>query len=40
MILFQQGQVPLAQIAIREALKHHPFLRERALLGAPSGQDL
>ncbi len=40
MILFQQGNLPLAQIAIREALKHHPFLRERAILDASPGKDL
>ncbi|MDJ0626878.1 MAG: hypothetical protein QNJ44_01355 [Rhodobacter sp.] len=40
MILFQQGKVPLAQIAVREALKHHPFLAERAILNAPSGTEL
>lgn len=40
MILFLQGNVPLAQLAIREASKYHPFLRERAILGASPGQDL
>ena len=39
-ILYRQGKVPLAQITVREALKHHPFLNERAILDAPSGTDL
>ncbi len=39
-ILAQQGKIPLAQIAVREALRHHPFLRERALLDASPGTDL
>ncbi len=39
-ILFQQGRIPLAQLAVREGLRHHPFLRERALLGADQGTDL
>jgi tetratricopeptide (TPR) repeat protein len=40
MILFQQGKLPLAQIAVREALKVHPFLRERSILGANTGTEL
>ena len=39
-ILFQQGRIPLAQIAIREALKYHPFLNERAILDANPGKDI
>lgn len=39
-ILFEQGQVGLAQIVVREALKHHPFLREKAILDAGGGTDL
>jgi len=39
-ILFQQGKIPLAQIAVREALKYHPFLHERAILNANPGTDL
>jgi tetratricopeptide (TPR) repeat protein len=39
-ILFQQGKVSLAQIAVREALKYHPFLSERAMLDASPGTDL
>ncbi|MDJ0825317.1 MAG: hypothetical protein QNJ16_07435 [Rhodobacter sp.] len=39
-ILYQQGKVPLAQIAVREALKHHPFLNERFILNAGGGQQL
>ncbi len=39
-ILYQQGKLPLAQLAVREALKHHPFLRERAILGAGAGTEL
>jgi len=40
LILFQQGKLPLAQIAVREALKYHPFLRERAILDAGQGEDI
>ncbi len=40
MILFQQGKLPLAQIAVREGLKHHPYLRERAILEASPGTEL
>ncbi|WP_172293098.1 tetratricopeptide repeat protein [Pseudoruegeria sp. HB172150] len=40
MIYYQQGRVPLAQIAVREALKFHPFLAERAILDVPAGEDL
>ena len=39
-ILHQQGRAALAQIALREALTHHPFLRERALLNNVPGTDL
>lgn len=39
-IFFQQGKIPLAQIAVREALKHHPFLQERAILNLNPGTDL
>jgi len=39
-ILFQQGKIPLAQIAVREALKFHPYLNERAILDAGPGTDL
>lgn len=39
-ILFQQGKVPLAQITVRQALKFHPYLHERAILGANPGTDL
>lgn len=39
-ILFQQGKVALAQVAVREALKHHPFLNERFILDASPGTDL
>ncbi len=39
-ILFRQGRVPLAQIAVREALKYHPFLSERFILDASPGTDL
>lgn len=39
-ILFQQGNFPLAEIAIREALKVHPFLHERAILDTIPGTDL
>jgi len=39
-ILFNQGNVPLAQIAVREALKYHPFLNERAILNVDAGEDI
>lgn len=39
-ILYRQGKVSLAQIAVREALKYHPFLAERAILTARPGTDL
>jgi len=39
-ILFNQGKIPLAQIAVREALKFHPFLNERAILNSDAGTDL
>jgi len=40
MILFQQGKVALAQLAVREGLRHHPFLRESAILGSDQGTEL
>ena len=39
-ILFNQGKIPLAQIAVREALKYHPFLNEAAILQAAPETDL
>ena len=39
-ILYRQGKVTLAQITLRMALKHHPFLRERAMLQSSDGIDL
>jgi len=39
-ILFRQGRTALAQIASREALRHHPVLRERAILDISAGIDL
>ncbi len=39
-ILYQQGKIPLAQITVREALKYHPYLNERAILDAGGGTDL
>ncbi len=39
-ILYQQGRIALAQITLRRALKHHPFLRERAILNVSDGIDL
>ncbi len=39
-ILMQQGKTGLAKIAVREALKHHPFLHERRILEAEGGTDL
>ncbi len=39
-ILFEQGRLSLARIAIAEALKHHPFLNERFLLQIPAGEEL
>ncbi|KMW57194.1 TPR domain protein [Candidatus Rhodobacter oscarellae] len=39
-ILFNQGKLPLAQVAVREALKYHPFLNERAILQVKPGKDL
>ncbi len=39
-ILYRQGRVALALITLREALKHHPFLRERAILEAIDGTEL
>lgn len=39
-IYFQQGRIPLAQIAVREALRYHPYLNERFILDAVPGTDL
>lgn len=39
-ILMQQGKTALAQLAVREALKYHPHLNERAILGVNPGKDL
>lgn len=39
-ILMRQGRIKLAQEVLREALAIDPWLRERALLTAPSGRDL
>ncbi|MDF0599760.1 hypothetical protein P1J78_03345 [Psychromarinibacter sp. C21-152] len=39
-IYFQQGRIPLAQLAVREAMEVHPYLAERAILEVPSGEDL
>lgn len=39
-ILFNQGKVALAQITVREALKYHPFLNERAMLAIDPGTDI
>jgi len=39
-ILYRQGKLALARIAVHEALKVHPFLHERALLDVPAGTDL
>jgi len=39
-IFYRQGKVGLAKIAVRDALKVHPFLHERSLLDVPSGTDL
>lgn len=40
MIYYQQGRLSLAQIAVRDALKYHPFLAERAILDIPAGDEL
>ena len=40
MIYFQQGRLPLAQLSVRNALRVHPFLAERAILDIPAGQEL
>ncbi len=39
-ILFNQGKIGLAQIAVKEALKYHPFLNEAAILSIESGEDI
>ena len=39
-ILYSQGRTALAQIALREAVKHHPFLRERVILDVSDGTEL
>jgi len=39
-ILFNQGKIALAQIAVREALQYHPFLNERAILQSQPETDL
>jgi tetratricopeptide (TPR) repeat protein len=39
-ILARQGKTALAQLAVREALKFHPHLNERAILRVNPGQDL
>ena len=40
MILYRQGNRPVAERALRKALEIHPFLRERALLEADPGTEL
>ncbi|MEM6323298.1 MAG: hypothetical protein AAF748_06430 [Pseudomonadota bacterium] len=40
MIYMQQGRVPLAQLAIKEAKEHHPFLNDRFILNAPGSEDI
>lgn len=40
MIYAQQGRIPLAQLTIQGALKHHPFLHERMILDLPGGDDI
>jgi len=39
-ILFNQGKQALAQIAVLEALRYHPFLSERAILGDDNQEDI
>jgi len=39
-ILMQQGKTALAQLAVRQALKHHPHLNERAILSVKPATDL
>lgn len=39
-ILFNQGKIGLAKIAVREALKYHPYLNEAAILLAEPEQEL
>ena len=38
--LMRQGRMQLGQTALRDALKVHPFLPERALLIEPSGEEI
>lgn len=40
LILFNQGKQALAKIAILEALRYHPFLSERAILGDSKAEDI
>jgi len=40
MIYMRQGRIPLAQLAVQEALRHHPFLNERAILNVPGSKDI
>ncbi|MEM9231347.1 MAG: hypothetical protein AAGB10_17260 [Pseudomonadota bacterium] len=40
LVLLQQGRATQAQDALREALKVHPYLRERALLTESPGDDI
>ncbi|MCY4168464.1 MAG: tetratricopeptide repeat protein [Rhodobacter sp.] len=40
LILYRQGRTALALITLREALRHNPFLRERAMLEALGGTEL
>jgi len=40
LILYRQGRTALAQITLREALRHNPFLHERAMLEALGGVEL
>jgi tetratricopeptide (TPR) repeat protein len=40
LILFNQGKQALAKIAVLEALRYHPFLSERAILGDSKAEDI
>ncbi len=40
LILFNQGKQALAKIAVLEALRYHPFLSERAILGDGNAEDI
>lgn len=40
LILMKQGRIDAGQAVLREAVKIHPFLSERALLFRPKGQDI